>query len=143
MFDKSWIENHIPHKGDMCLLDTVLQWSPEQIHCRASSHRLATNPLRLNGRLGSACGIEYAAQAMAIHGALLAPADHPPTQGYLTSVRETELLTERLDTLPGDLDITAERLSGDSSMVLYQFSISSAGRPLLRGRASVMLNAEA
>ena len=42
---------------------------------RASSHRAADNPLRAHGRLGAACGIEYAAQAMAVHGALLAPPD--------------------------------------------------------------------
>ena len=141
--NKIWIEQHIPHKGNMCLLDSVLDWSPDVIRCRASSHRLASNPLRLDGQLGAACGIEYAAQAMAIHGALLAPADTTPSHGYLAGVREAELFTDRLDNIEGDLEIEAERLSGDAQIILYRFSVRSSGGILLSGRATVMLDASA
>jgi predicted hotdog family 3-hydroxylacyl-ACP dehydratase len=58
----------------MCLLDRVVHWDSQRIHCRASSHRSADNPLRSRDQLSAACGIEYAAQAMAVHGALQAPA---------------------------------------------------------------------
>ena len=70
--DHAWIEQHIPHKGRMCLLDAVLSWDATRIRCRSASHRTPDNPLRAHGRLGAACGIEYAAQAMAVHGALVA-----------------------------------------------------------------------
>src|SRR2546430_15076222 len=70
--DRQWIEQHIPHKGRMCLLDEVLSWDAARIRCRSATHRSPDNPLRLHGRLGAACGIEYAAQAMAVHGALVA-----------------------------------------------------------------------
>ena len=70
--DRDWIEQHIPHKGRMCLLDEVLSWDALRIRCRSGTHRAADNPLRAHGRLGVACGIEYAAQAMAVHGALCA-----------------------------------------------------------------------
>ena len=70
--DRQWIEQHIAHKGRMCLLDEVLSWDAARIRCRSATHRSADNPLRLHGRLGAACGIEYAAQAMAVHGALIA-----------------------------------------------------------------------
>ena len=56
----------------MCLLDEVLSWDATRIRCRSNTHRTADNPLRAHGRLGAACGIEYAAQAMAVHGALVA-----------------------------------------------------------------------
>ena len=72
MLDRAWIAAHIPHQGSMCLLDAVREWSGEAITCTASSHTDPANPLRADGRLGAANGIEYAAQAMAIHGALLA-----------------------------------------------------------------------
>ena len=75
MLDRVAIAARIPHQGSMCLLDAVLAWDSGQIHCRASSHRQPDNPLRAAARLGAACGIEYAAQAMAVHGALLAPSD--------------------------------------------------------------------
>ncbi len=147
MLDKSWIAAHIPHQGTMCLLDAVTEWSNSAISCRASSHTDPANPLRAENRLGAANGIEYAAQAMAIHGALIAGevADEgaAPRQGYLTSVRSVSLHVARLDDLPGELDVCAERLSGDSNNILYQFSLSHAGRCLLEGRAAVVLDAAA
>ena len=75
------------------------------------------------------------AQAMAVHGALVAGTEAVPRQGYLTSVRGVTLHAERLDDLPGPLDVRAERLSGDASNVLYRFSVGHAGRCLLEGRA--------
>jgi predicted hotdog family 3-hydroxylacyl-ACP dehydratase len=68
--DRSWIERNIPHHGRMCLLDEVLEWDAQHIRCRSGTHRQPDHPLRSQGRLGAACGIEYAAQAMAVHGAL-------------------------------------------------------------------------
>ena len=127
----------------MCLLDAVKEWSDSAITCHASSHTDPANPLRAEGRLGAANGIEYAAQAMAIHGALIAGDDAAPRQGYLTSVRSVSLHVARLDDLPGELDVRAERLSGDSNNILYQFSLSHAGRCLLEGRAAVVLDAAA
>ncbi len=143
MLDRNWIAARIPHQGSMCLLEQVTDWNNERIVCRTASHRLPDNPMRLNGRLGAACGIEYAAQAMAVHGALLANATTRPRKGYLTSVRDVELLTERLDTVDGNLLIEAERLSGDDNLVLYGFAVLTAERHiLLRGRAAVVMDAE-
>nr|WP_296895544.1 3-hydroxylacyl-ACP dehydratase [Thiobacillus sp.] len=127
----------------MCLLDAVLEWSDTVIVCHAVSHTSPANPLRAEGRLGAAAGIEYAAQAMAVHGALIAGDDAPPRQGYLTSVRSVSLHVGRLDDLPGALDVRAERLSGDGNHILYQFSLAHAGRCLLEGRAAVVLDATA
>lgn len=143
MLDHAWIAAHIPHQGDMCLLDSVVDWSENAISCRAISHTDPANPLRAADRLGAATGIEYAAQAMAIHGALLAGQDDAPRQGYLTSVRSVTLHVDRLDDLSGPLDIQAERLSGDANNILYQFSVGHAGRCLLAGRAAVVLDAAA
>jgi predicted hotdog family 3-hydroxylacyl-ACP dehydratase len=143
VLDHAAIAARIPHQGDMCLLDAVLDWSDAAISCRALSHTSPHNPLRAEGRLGAANGIEYAAQAMAMHGALLAKANDAPRQGYLTSVRSVSLHVTRLDDLPGELLVQAERLSGDSNHILYQFSLSHAGRCLLDGRAAVVLDAAA
>ena len=127
----------------MCLLDAVVDWSATTIACRAISHTDPANPLRAAGRLGAANGIEYAAQAMAVHGALLAKADDRPAQGYLTSVRSVQLHVARLDDLPGELGVQAERLSGDGNNILYQFTLTHAGRCLLEGRAAVVLDSAA
>lgn len=143
MLDHAAIAASIPHQGSMCLFAAVVDWSPDSISCRAVSHADPANPLRADGRLGAVAGIEYAAQAMAVHGALLAAADEPPRQGYLASVRGVQLHVARLDDLAGELTITAERLSGDGNHVLYQFALSHAGRCLLEGRAAVILDAAA
>jgi len=128
----------------MCLLDYVEAWDPQHIQCRASSHRAADNPLRAYGRLGAACGIEYAAQAMAVHGALLAPPDSTRARaGYLVSTRGTQLHIPRLDDIAADLRVEATCITRGENTVLYQFSVSAAGRLLLDGRATVVLNADA
>jgi len=152
--DHQWIEQHIAHKGRMCLLDEVLSWDATRIRCRSASHRAADNPLRAHGRLGAACGIEYAAQAMAVHGALVA-ASAPLAStvarsvrssigaalGYLASVRNVTLYVARLDDLEADLIACAERITGDGRTVLYEFSVWNAVQPLLRGRASIVFDA--
>jgi predicted hotdog family 3-hydroxylacyl-ACP dehydratase len=127
----------------MCLLDYVETWDQQSIQCRASSHRAADNPLRANSRLGAACGIEYAAQAMAVHGALLAPPDSACARvGYLVSVRSTQLHTPRLDDIAADLLVEATCITRNENNILYQFSVSAAGQLLLDGRAAVVINAD-
>jgi predicted hotdog family 3-hydroxylacyl-ACP dehydratase len=141
--DRHWIAAHIPHAGRMCLLDRVVEWNDQSIVCEATSHTAPDHPLRAHDRLGAAAGVEYAAQAMAVHGALLAPTGAAPTQGYLTSVRGLTVHVERLDDLAAALRVQAQRLSGDERLIVYQFHISHQDRCLLEGRASVVLNAQA
>ena len=143
LLDKVWIANHIPHQGDMCLLDSVRTWDQTSINCIATSHRNADNPLRAHGQLGIACGIEYAAQAMAIHGALSAPADSPrPKVGYLVSVRGVNMYATRLDDIATNLSINATCIMANESNMLYEFSVSANEQMLLEGRAAVVLNAD-
>lgn len=141
--DHAWIARHIPHQGGMCLLHSVETWDEHSIRCRAGSHRATDNPLRAYGRLGAACGIEYAAQAMAVHGALLAPPDRSCARaGYLVSARGVRLHVPRLDDIAADLLIEAVCTTRSANNVIYQFSISAAGHLLLAGRATVVLNAD-
>ena len=142
LLDRAAIAARIPHQGSMCLLDAVTAWDDKRIVCVATSHIDPANPLRAEGRLGAANGIEYAAQAMAIHGALLAGTDGAPRQGYLASVRGVTLHVDRLDTLPQALTVRAERLSGDDNNVLYRFAVRGNGHLLLEGRAAVILDSE-
>jgi predicted hotdog family 3-hydroxylacyl-ACP dehydratase len=127
----------------MCLLDEVLSWDATQARCRSSTHRSPGNPLRAHGRLGSACGIEYAAQTMAVHGALVASAAGvaaPP--GFLASARGVQLHCDRLDDVGGDLVTAVQRIAGDDSTVLYEFSVSADQIVLLKGRAAIAFRGE-
>ena len=140
LLNHDWIAAHIPHQGEMCLLDRVDSWNEEQIQCSAHSHRSPENPLRAHGRLGSACGIEYAAQAMAVHGALRA-SGQPSRAGYLVSVRGAKLHAQRLDDIAADLIVKAIAITFSENDMLYRFEVSSEGRLLLEGRAAVMQGA--
>jgi predicted hotdog family 3-hydroxylacyl-ACP dehydratase len=125
----------------MCLLEEVLSWDPQQARCTTTAHRSAHNPLRSNGRLGAVCGIEFAAQAMAVHGALVAAASGVSTPpGFLASVRAVELHVDRLDDVPGDLDIKVARTAGDDRTAMYEFSVTSGERILLQGRTAIAFN---
>ena len=128
----------LPHAGAMCLLDTVEACDDDRIVCRATSHRDPGNPLRRAGVLRAVSGVEYAAQAMALHGALRAQSGRP-REGYLVSVRDVRCHAATLDAHPGDLEIIAELLASDDVNVAYAFAIRAPTLPLLSGRATVRL----
>jgi predicted hotdog family 3-hydroxylacyl-ACP dehydratase len=145
LIDKSAIARLIPHAGAMCLLDNVLTWDKAGIRCATDSHWQIGNPLRHDGRLGILCGVEYAAQSMALHGALLAlgrvndPGGGMPRSGYLASLRGLTCHADRLDLLVGTLIVQADRLHGDADRAIYAFTLRHNDRILLNGRAAVVL----
>ena len=138
---REWLASHLPHDGPMSLLQEIVAWDGERLHARASSHRSPANPLRRDGELAAACAIEYAAQAAAAHGALLAPDAPAPQAGFLVAVRGVELHAARLDDLEDALDVEVERAGEGAGGVLYSFRVAAAGRVLARGRVTIMLDA--
>ncbi|MEO8461170.1 MAG: phosphotransferase [Dokdonella sp.] len=130
----------IPHKGTMCLLDAVESWDSVSIHATSQSHRMLDNPLRSDDRLRALHLCEYGAQAMAVHGALLAQSNKDAARpGYLVALRAVDLQIERIDDLPGALEIHAECLLSDQTAWQYAFRVHHAGHMLASGRATVML----
>jgi predicted hotdog family 3-hydroxylacyl-ACP dehydratase len=133
----------IPHAGAMCLLDGVIDWGEEHIRCMSRSHLDAGNPLRIGGQLPAICGIEYAAQAMAVHGGLAGITRGRPRKGFLASLRDVRCLRGRLDDLDGDLVVEAVRVMGDEARVIYGFRLTVTDVGVLTGRAAVVLDAGA
>ena len=130
----------IPHAGAMCLLDEVVAWSDTTIHARSDSHRSLDNPLRSDGLLRAPHLCEYGAQAMAVHGALIARlAGGKAEPGFLVSLRAVELRVARVDDLAGALDVHAVRLMGGDGSWQYGFRVEHAGVVLAEGRAAVMV----
>jgi len=137
--DRAAIAARIPHSGPMCLLDALLSWTADEIVCRSGDPADPAHPLRLGDALPAACALEYASQAMALHGALCAPAAGGPTPGFLASARGVRLHVCRLDDAPGALRVHARRLAGDAGQAMYAFELRDAGdRALASGRATVM-----
>ena len=129
----------IPHRGAMSLLDTVVAWDDESIHLATQSHSSPDNPLRSDGILRAVHLCEYGAQAMAVHGGLLAQrAGSVAAPGLLVSLRAVQLLVERIDDLPSVLDVYAQKLLASETSWQYQFRIENHGRVLAQGRAAVI-----
>ena len=124
----------------MNLLDSVIEWSAERISCRAISHRDPCNPLRVNGTLYAISGVEYASQAMAVHGALSGGVAGRPRAGYLASLRDVVCRRATLDDTRDELTVYAESLMGDDTRVMYAFSVSAGDEEIITGRATVVLD---
>jgi predicted hotdog family 3-hydroxylacyl-ACP dehydratase len=140
--DQAAIAQRVPHSGSMCLLHRCETFSADHIVCSALSHHDPHNPLRTQAGLLSVAAIEYASQAMALHGGLNAPPGSAPTPGFLAAVRAVQLHVRRLDDVPGPLTVTAHKLAGGSHQASYGFALhDSGGRALVQGRATVILQA--
>jgi predicted hotdog family 3-hydroxylacyl-ACP dehydratase len=138
----------LPQRGSMCLLETADAWDSGHIACGSMSHTYEANPLRFRGRLPAVAGIEYAAQAMALHGALVSTEAEgsPKTEGspkampgMLASVRNVVLHVARLDDIPDRLVVNAVQLIAERRHLLYDFTVQGGGRMLLEGRIAVAL----
>jgi predicted hotdog family 3-hydroxylacyl-ACP dehydratase len=138
--DPDSIRALIPHQGAMCLLDRVREWSATRIAATASSHLDPGNPLRRDGRLAAICGCEYAFQAAALHGALLA-GGVPRPAGRLAALQLGRIAAARLDDPAfGMLAIEATLELADPGGLIYGFRVASeAGTVLLAGRGTIVL----
>jgi predicted hotdog family 3-hydroxylacyl-ACP dehydratase len=128
----------IPHAGGMCLLERVESWSVRGICCLSASHRRRDHPLRRDGVLASIHLLEYAAQATAVHGALLEGSGTRAPLKYLAGARDFSLHVDSLDEVTAELRIDAECLQCLSGSGLYAFKVSAGGRFLAAGRLTVV-----
>lgn len=139
--DRAGVAARVPHGGAMCLLDGLLWWTADAIMCRAGDTAAAHHPLRLHGVLPAASAIEYASQAMALHGNLCAAEGAAPRPGFLASARGVRFFVERLDDAPRPLSVHATRVAGDAGHAMYRFELLDAlGALLVDGRATVVLD---
>jgi predicted hotdog family 3-hydroxylacyl-ACP dehydratase len=129
----------VPHAGSMCLLDEVVSWNQARVICRSASHRRPDHPLRRDGFLPAIHLLEYAAQATAVHGGLVAGAGASPVPAkLLAAAREFHLQVTSLDDIQADLHIDAERLLAMGDSALYRFHVSADGRELATGRLTIL-----
>jgi predicted hotdog family 3-hydroxylacyl-ACP dehydratase len=129
----------IPHQGSMCLLDAVQSWNEAAIECTTATHRGAGNPLRAGGELAAVHLVEYGAQAMAVHGGLLARAQGGvAAPGLLVAVRDVQLAVARIDDVGGDLTVRAKKLVANAGGWLYSFEVDAGDKRLASGRVSVI-----
>ncbi|WP_372016778.1 phosphotransferase [Pseudoxanthomonas sp. 10H] len=143
VLDRAGILALVPHQGAMCLWDQVVAWDDQRIRLRAGNQGDPAHPLRARGRLHALALCEYGAQAMAVHGGLLAAGQggRAPA-GVLVALRDVELAVARIDDLDGALEGEAELVAASAASQQYAFRIHHGGRLLARGRAAAVLGAE-
>ena len=143
MMTKEELCRLIPHSGEMCLLDSVEEWTATEILCTTQSHRKKENPLRTEGKLEALAGLEIAAQAMAAHVALAASAFIPsPSIGVLGALRNVELYVPFLDAVQGDLKVKATQILSQATGFIYSFILTGEAKVLLKGRASIFIQSD-
>jgi predicted hotdog family 3-hydroxylacyl-ACP dehydratase len=140
MLSRDSIEGLIPHKGAMCLLDRVESWDVTSIRLATLTHTDASNPLRTRAGLRSLVLCEYGAQAMAVHGALLANQRNAvASQGLLASLRAVKLYCDYIDQLRSELIVHAEYLNASETLLQYAFRVTHESTLLAEGRAVVVI----
>lgn len=130
------IEKLVPHAGAMCLLDEVTHWDPVSIACTSAAPGPG-HPLARDRAVPAIAAAEYAAQASAVHGALLEQSSRPRA-GMLATLMDVKLAARAIPE-GGALAIQAELLSRSAAGCLYSFEVSTGGKPLAAGRLMVAL----
>jgi len=133
------IEKKLPHAGKMCLLHEVISADINSLKALAISHQDTDNPLRIKGKIAIVNGIEYAAQAMAVHGTLLSEQSDSPRSGYIATVRNIELKVPFFPENNSPLIIEVKQLMSDNNGFTYQFFISCEQEALISGKITVFL----
>ena len=134
------IASLVPHQGAMCLWQRIEAADANSIRLATASHADPTHPLRSEGQLRAIHLAEYGAQAMAVHGGLLARETATPVrQGFLVALRGLDLALARIDDLPGELVCEARLLAAGDDSQQYAFRIEHDGQVIAEGRAAVML----
>jgi len=140
MFNNAELCELIPHSGKMCLIDSVERWDDESIMCTTQTHLNHDNPLLSSGILPVSALIEYGAQAMAIHGALIAEKSGEKMQkGYLAALKDVNFFENlEVNNITSPLMIKATRKFASQGNMIYEFLITSESNNLISGRATVV-----
>lgn len=133
LLNRAQIAALIPHGKAMCMLDEVVAWDVQQIRCRSSYFAHSDNPLFEKGQLDSVLLLEYAAQAAAVHAALLQSTLGSARPAYVGAVKSVEILKPVSDNRSA-IDIEAHCLLNNSSGAIYEVLAHQQGDLLIRGR---------
>ncbi|WP_428088047.1 3-hydroxylacyl-ACP dehydratase [Candidatus Thioglobus sp.] len=130
----------IPHSGKMCLIDCVKEWDDESIICTTRTHQNHDNPLLSGSTLPVSALIEYAAQAMAIHGALIAKELGEKMQtGYLAALKNVNFYNYlEIHKISSPLTIKVTKKFSSKGNMIYDFVVTSETDNLISGRATVI-----
>ena len=135
MLDRVDIQRIVPQTGAMCLLESVTRWDATQIVCSALPPN-ESHPLASDGVVHAVAAVEYAAQATAIHGALLNNATAPQA-GLLAKLTDVTFHGDDVPADAGSINVHAQLLSASAAGCLYTFNVSTALGRITEGRLMI------
>ena len=135
------IAKYLPHRGAICLLEEVCVYDTLKICCQTTTHTDLNNPLRTDNSLPMINGIEYAAQAAALHLVLQNSTIEPVVrQGFLAAVKTYRMNELRLDNIDEPLKIECiQSFVDDSRGAFYEFKLMTQ-RLLASGQLLIIFN---
>ena len=144
------IKDLLPQSGDMLLIAEMKNWSPFEISCTGIAAPAHIHPLSVQAKNGTmkipASGaLEYAAQAIALHGILKARhLQEPPRNTFIAGLQNVEWTSDWLDDRPMPVQIDASAVGGlADGGAKYRFNVTDAAlEPVCSGVALVMFSDE-
>ncbi len=136
LLSREQIQEMIPHGASMSMLDEVVAWDRSGIHCR-SRVLAADNAMWPEGRDGgdlpSTLLVEYAAQAAAVHAALLSTGLGEAGSAYLGSLKNLDIL-QATTSGSSPLEIHGQCEMSGPAGAIYPFTVSQNDVLLIQGR---------
>ncbi len=132
---------HLPHGGNMQLIKKVKAWDEHSIHCQTNSHLSRSNPLLDASHLPATSAIEYAAQALALHGVIKKQAKgllDQANKAFVVSAKGLHFDQVNLSQFEQTLDVSATVLIGNSQSAVYSVQVSAGDHCFLKGDLGVM-----
>lgn len=139
---RSAIAKLLPHSGSMCLLESVTEYDATRIACTVRDHHDHAHPLRHDGHLPITAGIEYAAQAMALHAILTRQNSAVSnTTAMLVQLSDVRWSCDALDQHIAPLVIRAEQTNALGNSANYHFQLLDKEGVLIEGQMLVHFQA--
>ncbi len=139
LINREQLQTLLPHAGCMSLLNEIVHWDQSEIVAKTQTHLDENNPLRFQRRLSATIAIEYASQAIAVHGSLVNAQRGEPRQGMIGSLINVTYDTTYLDDKENSLLIYASVLQQLDLIQKYHFKVCVQETILISGDILVIL----
>ena len=111
------VQDYVPHRPPMLLIDHIVDVSENQIVCRTTIHRDCA--FAIDGRVHPSAMIELVAQACAIYvGVLSAHNGDPPMMGLIMGCREVAFAVDSF-AVGDELTVAATRVFGQKQLAAF------------------------
>lgn len=133
------IEDLLPHRGPMRLLDGVIAWEPDGVVGRATVR--PDNPFLRDGRLEGVAHMELIAQAAAAHITLADPLRRP-IRGYLVAARDL-VFGDRAEVPTGTvLQVAVQEVARLGAFASYEGRVTLGDQVVAQGNVRVFRREE-